>query len=63
MSSFDLIIGNVIWFWLFQSLEQTYGCRLCIGPCTTRGEVKFEPFRLMVPFRDVNFIGTFLSAF
>ncbi|CDP00192.1 unnamed protein product [Coffea canephora] len=23
---------------LGQSLEQTYGCRLCIGPCTTRGE-------------------------
>ncbi|KAK6132124.1 hypothetical protein DH2020_034115 [Rehmannia glutinosa] len=23
---------------VFQSLEQTYGCRLCIGPCTTRGE-------------------------
>lgn len=22
-----------------QSLEQTYGCRLCIGPCTTRGDV------------------------
>ncbi|CAI9112323.1 OLC1v1012760C1 [Oldenlandia corymbosa var. corymbosa] len=23
---------------LGQSLEQTYGCKLCIGPCTTRGE-------------------------
>ncbi|KAG8381368.1 hypothetical protein BUALT_Bualt06G0115000 [Buddleja alternifolia] len=23
---------------LGESLEQTYGCRLCIGPCTTRGE-------------------------
>ncbi|KAL2540125.1 Threonine--tRNA ligase [Abeliophyllum distichum] len=23
---------------LGQSLEVTYGCRLCIGPCTTRGE-------------------------
>ncbi|XP_057948888.1 threonine--tRNA ligase, mitochondrial 1 [Malania oleifera] len=23
---------------LGQSLEQEYGCRLCIGPCTTRGE-------------------------
>lgn len=22
-----------------QSLEQAYGCKLCIGPCTTRGEV------------------------
>ncbi|KAL6541787.1 hypothetical protein OROGR_011273 [Orobanche gracilis] len=26
---------------LGESLEQTYGCRLCIGPCTTRGE-KYE---------------------
>ncbi|XP_030935892.1 threonine--tRNA ligase, mitochondrial 1-like isoform X5 [Quercus lobata] len=24
-------------FWM-QSLEQEYGCKLCIGPCTTRGE-------------------------
>ncbi|KAK9050952.1 hypothetical protein SSX86_027577 [Deinandra increscens subsp. villosa] len=23
---------------LGQALEQTYGCKLCIGPCTTRGE-------------------------
>ncbi|CAI0463101.1 unnamed protein product [Linum tenue] len=23
---------------LGESLEQTYGCKLCIGPCTTRGE-------------------------
>lgn len=23
---------------LGQSLERTYGCKLCIGPCTTRGE-------------------------
>lgn len=38
----DLIINTVIWFGLFQSLEQTYGCKLCIGPCTTRGEVNFE---------------------
>lgn len=22
-----------------QSIEMTYGCKLCIGPCTTRGEV------------------------
>jgi hypothetical protein len=22
-----------------QSLERAYGCKLCIGPCTTRGEV------------------------
>lgn len=22
-----------------QALEQEYGCQLCIGPCTTRGEV------------------------
>lgn len=22
-----------------QALEQQYGCKLCIGPCTTRGEV------------------------
>lgn len=24
---------------LVQALEQEYGCQLCIGPCTTRGEV------------------------
>lgn len=24
---------------LGQSIEMTYGCKLCIGPCTTRGEV------------------------
>ncbi|KAG6413941.1 hypothetical protein SASPL_126656 [Salvia splendens] len=29
---------------LGESLEQTYGCKLCIGPCTTRGEVDFELF-------------------
>ncbi|GJT53748.1 threonine--tRNA ligase, mitochondrial 1-like protein [Tanacetum coccineum] len=27
---------------LGQALEQTYGCKLCIGPCTTRGEAKEE---------------------
>ncbi|KAE8010567.1 hypothetical protein FH972_006930 [Carpinus fangiana] len=26
---------------LGESLEQEYGCKLCIGPCTTRGEVNF----------------------
>ncbi|KAL7107180.1 hypothetical protein ACP275_06G037800 [Erythranthe tilingii] len=25
---------------LGESLEQAYGCRLCIGPCTTRGDLK-----------------------
>ncbi|KAJ7543979.1 hypothetical protein O6H91_09G060700 [Diphasiastrum complanatum] len=28
---------------LGQSLEMEYGCKLCIGPCTTRGEEK-QPF-------------------
>ena len=23
-----------------QAIEQEYGCKLCIGPCTTRGEVR-----------------------
>lgn len=27
-----------------QSLEQAYGCKLCIGPCTTRGEVTYLHF-------------------
>lgn len=25
-----------------QALEQEYGCQLCIGPCTTRGEVRAD---------------------
>lgn len=69
-SSSDLIIGYVIWFWLFQSLEQTYGCRLCIGPCTTRGEVKLEPVliallsqRLMVPFEMLILLELFFELF
>lgn len=27
-----------------QALEQEYGCQLCIGPCTTRGEVRAASF-------------------
>ncbi|KAL6548239.1 hypothetical protein OROGR_008663 [Orobanche gracilis] len=27
---------------LGQALEMEYGCKLCIGPCTTRGEVSFQ---------------------
>ncbi|KAM7468624.1 hypothetical protein LguiB_016186 [Lonicera macranthoides] len=29
---------------LGQSLEMTYGCKLCIGPCTTRGEFQIKGF-------------------
>lgn len=42
----DFVAEIVMWFDVSvrfllrcQTLEQTYGCRLCIGPCTTRGEV------------------------
>lgn len=30
----DIVGGGV------QAIEQEYGCQLCIGPCTTRGEVR-----------------------
>ncbi|VFQ62116.1 unnamed protein product [Cuscuta campestris] len=41
--TFNTEVGRDV-FWhssahiLGQSLEMTYGCKLCIGPCTTRGE-------------------------
>ncbi|MFS7953102.1 putative threonine--tRNA ligase [Helianthus anomalus] len=38
---------------LGQALEQTYGCKLCIGPCTTRGEVCFYGFQGSLAVRVV----------
>ncbi len=35
---FDSLWGHYYWM-LLQSLEMAFGCKLCIGPCTTRGEV------------------------
>ncbi|XP_022733881.1 threonine--tRNA ligase, mitochondrial 1-like isoform X2 [Durio zibethinus] len=36
---------------LGQSLESIYGCKLCIGPCTTRGEEK-QPFERIEVTRE-----------
>ena len=33
-----------VWSSWVQALEQEYGCQLCIGPCTTRGEVRAACF-------------------
>ena len=35
-----IIVVGIVLFVYFQSLETEYGCKLCIGPCTTRGEVR-----------------------
>ncbi|GKD22875.1 threonine--tRNA ligase, mitochondrial 1-like protein [Tanacetum coccineum] len=40
---------------LGQALEQTYGCKLCIGPCTTRGEVAFIRDQVNSSLNDVHF--------
>lgn len=42
---------------LVQALEQEYGCQLCIGPCTTRGEVKTQLVANFVKF------GSFVRIF
>jgi hypothetical protein len=42
-----------------QALEVEYGCKLCIGPCTTKEEVPF--FKVLFDYLDAETI--FVSYF
>lgn len=51
--------------YVLQALEVEYGCKLCIGPCTTRGEVRLLTFipgyvNVLVYF---EFLSNFSSLF